>query len=205
MASGPSISGIITAPIVPPLNDIAIARARRLAGNDSTAVRRPPGNVAPSPRPSSARAAANPAKLPMNACEALAPVHTATASSIPTRSPTKSSTDPHTGLPIVYARKKNDAASVKFCAVRPVSRMMVGARIVRTCRSTNESQEQRAMPMQGTHRRQSVARAVDVVDAATTGAADVAIGPPQTKVSVYFVAGAGSVAALTADLLLESH
>ncbi len=118
--------------MVPPENDSAIARARRCAGSDSTAVRSPPGNVAPSPRPSTARAAAKPAKLPISACEALAPVHTATASSMPTRRPTKSRIDPQTGLPSVYARKKNEAASVKFCGVSPVSRMIVGARIVRT-------------------------------------------------------------------------
>jgi len=51
---------------------------------------------------------------------------------MPTRSPTKSRIDPQTGLPRVYARKKNEAASVKFCGVSPVSRMIVGARIVRT-------------------------------------------------------------------------
>jgi hypothetical protein len=87
------------------------------------------------------------------------------------------------GLPSVYARKKNEAASVKFCGVSPVSRMIVGERIVRTCRSTKESHEQRAMPMHGTHIRQSTARAADVVDA-TAGA--VAMGPPESD---YLVIG----------------
>src|SRR6185503_21228337 len=36
-------------------------------------------------------------------------------------------------------------------AVRPVSLMMVGERMFNTCRSTNDSHEQSAMPTQGTH------------------------------------------------------
>ena len=87
MASGPSSSGIITAPIVPPLNERAMPRARSVAGSVSTAVRRPPGNVAPSPRPSTARATAKPTNVPIPAWDMLAPVHTATASSMPMRRP----------------------------------------------------------------------------------------------------------------------
>ena len=101
IASGPRSSGIITAPMVPPLKDRAIPRARRWAGSVSTAVRRPPGNVAPSPSPSTARATANPRNDDISACDMLAPVHTATASSIPKRRPMKSMAEPHTGLPSV--------------------------------------------------------------------------------------------------------
>jgi len=52
--------GVTIAPIVPPANAVAMPRARKCEGSDSTAVRRPPGNVAPSPSPSTARAAAKP-------------------------------------------------------------------------------------------------------------------------------------------------
>src|SRR6266542_6722389 len=45
-ARGPTINGVTIAPIVPPLNDVAMPRARRLAGRDSTAVLNPPGKVA---------------------------------------------------------------------------------------------------------------------------------------------------------------
>jgi len=47
------MSGAATPPSVPPLKDNATARPRLVAGSDSTAVRNPPGNVTPSPRPSS--------------------------------------------------------------------------------------------------------------------------------------------------------
>src|SRR5215475_10461397 len=47
--------------------------------------------------------------------------------------------------------------------------MIVGDRIVRTCRSTNDSQEQSAMPRQGTHMRQSIER--DAVVGATASMA----------------------------------
>ena len=87
MASGPRRSGIITAPMVPPLNDKAMPRPRWAGDSVSTAVRRPPGNVPPSPTPSTARASAKPAKVAINECDMLAAVHTATASSIPLRSP----------------------------------------------------------------------------------------------------------------------
>ena len=101
IASGPRSSGIMTAPMVPPLKDRAMPRARMLGGSVSTAVRSPPGNVPPSPSPSTARARAKPAKLAIAACDMLAAVHTPTASSMPTRRPTRSSTEPHTGLPSV--------------------------------------------------------------------------------------------------------
>jgi hypothetical protein len=56
------------------------------------AVRNPPGNVAPSPNPSSARAAISPrnaaAPCPTSECDALATLQIATAASIPVRSPT---------------------------------------------------------------------------------------------------------------------
>src|SRR5439155_19038909 len=103
------------------------------------------------------------------------PVQMATPSNMPTRRPTRSSTDPHMGLPRVYARKKNDAASVKFWLVSPVSRMIVGARIVRTWRSTKESQEQRAIPRQGTHCCQ--ARLGEAVVVGET----LAMGPPRIR------------------------
>src|SRR5215471_6087221 len=49
--------------------------------------------------------------------------------------------------------------------------MIVGARIVRTCRSTKESQEQRAMPMHGTHICQSVARSCETATGDVAGVA----------------------------------
>src|SRR6185295_19747032 len=51
-AIGMTIKGVTSAPMVPPLKEVAIPRARRFEGSDSTAVRNPPGNVAPSPKPS---------------------------------------------------------------------------------------------------------------------------------------------------------
>ena len=73
--------------LFPPLNDNAIARPRILAGSDSTAVLRPPGNVTPSPRPKSARAAAKPMNPYIQPCEMLATVQMPTPMSMPTRSP----------------------------------------------------------------------------------------------------------------------
>ena len=48
-------------------------------------------------------------------------------------------------------RKKKDVAVVKSCGVSPVSAMIVGDRMFSTWRSTNDSHEQSAMPMHGTH------------------------------------------------------
>ena len=73
--------------MVPPLNESAMPRARFAGGSVSTAVRSPPGNVPPSPTPSTARASAKPAKLAIHECDMLAAVHTATASSMPLRRP----------------------------------------------------------------------------------------------------------------------
>ena len=72
-----------------------------LSGRESAAVRSPPGNVAPSPKPRSARAAAKSRSPVIHACEALATVQMPTAMSMPSRSPTKSSSEPHNGLPIM--------------------------------------------------------------------------------------------------------
>ena len=79
--------GATIAPSDPPLYEIAMPRACFDGGRESIAVRKPPGNVAPSPKPSSARATAKPMKPPMNACEALAKVHNPTANNMPIRSP----------------------------------------------------------------------------------------------------------------------
>ncbi len=79
MAIGPARSGATTPPSVPPLNDSAIARARLLAGSDSTAVRKPPGNVTPSPKPSSARPSQTPSDRVIHPCDTLATVQMPTA------------------------------------------------------------------------------------------------------------------------------
>ncbi len=85
---GTAINGAATPPNVPPLNDKAIARARRFEGRDTTAVLRPPGNVTPSPKPRKARAIAKPMKPAIQPCETLAAVQSATPSSMPIRRPT---------------------------------------------------------------------------------------------------------------------
>src|SRR5262249_21333061 len=87
-ASGPPIRAAPTPPSVPPLNDIAIARALRVAGSDSTAVRNPPGNVTPSPKPRKTRPAAKPITVVIQPCDTLAAVQIATPNSIPLRRPT---------------------------------------------------------------------------------------------------------------------
>ena len=88
MPIGTAISGAATPPSVPPLNDSAIARARLLAGSDSTAVRKPPGNVTPSPKPRSARPIANPINPVIHPCDTLAIVQMNTPISMPARRPT---------------------------------------------------------------------------------------------------------------------
>lgn len=82
------MNGAATPPSVPPLNDKAMARARLVAGSDSTAVRRPPGKVTPSPKPRNARQIANPIKPAIHPCDTLAIVQIATPISMPTRNPT---------------------------------------------------------------------------------------------------------------------
>ena len=129
----------MTAPIVPPLKERDPARPG-LAGSVSTAVRNPPGKVPPSPRPSTARASANPTKLVMAACDMLAAVHTPTASSMPSEGRRGRAPIPRSGCRA--CRKKNDVAFVKSAGVRPVSLMIVGARMFSTWRSTNDSHEQ---------------------------------------------------------------
>src|SRR5687767_12545671 len=54
--------------------------------------------------------------------------------------------------------KKKKMTMPRSCADMPVSLRIVGARIPRTPRSTNDSHEQSAMPMHGTHMRQPGAR-----------------------------------------------
>jgi len=105
---GTTIRGVTIAPIVPPLNEVAIPRARRFEGSDSTAVLKPPGKVAPSPKPSNPRANANPTKPVIHACDMLAALHSPTATSIPMRKPTKSRSEPHSGFASVYAMKKKN-------------------------------------------------------------------------------------------------
>src|SRR5688500_7312149 len=63
--------------------------------------------------------------------------------------------------------KKKKMTTPRSWADMPVSLRIVGARIPRTPRSTNDSHEQRAMPTQGTHMRQPDARVVDVWPVAT--------------------------------------
>ena len=72
--------------------EMAIPRAWRFGGKESSAVRNPPGKVAPSPNPNNARAAASPRKAavpcPTNECDRLATLQIATAASMPFRKPT---------------------------------------------------------------------------------------------------------------------
>ena len=121
MASGPSRSGIITAPIVPPLNDSAIPRARMLAGNDSTAVLSPPGNVAPSPSPRTARASANPANSPSRRATCWPASRRRPRAACLCAGPRGRAPIPRPDCPACRSRKKNDVALVKSAAVRPVS------------------------------------------------------------------------------------
>ena len=77
-------------------------RARMLGGSVSTAVRSPPGNVAAFAESEHGASEGEAGEAsPSHACDMLAAVQTPTASSMPTRRPTRSSTDPHTGLPSV--------------------------------------------------------------------------------------------------------
>ena len=114
-ATGTTINGVTIAPNVPPLNDMAIPVARRLAGRDSTAVLSPPGNVAPSPSPSTKRAAANPMNADIQAWEALDSVHNPTASNIPARSPIKSRMDPHNGVPTLAKEEEERQIAEVLC------------------------------------------------------------------------------------------
>ena len=57
-------------------------------GLESIDARSPPGKVAPSPKPSNARAAANPRNPAIHACDVLAIVQIVTAATMPTRNPT---------------------------------------------------------------------------------------------------------------------
>src|SRR5262245_55564168 len=72
----------------------------------------------------------------------------------------------------------------KSAAVRPVSRRIVGASTASTWRSTNDSHEQRAMPMQGTQIRQPRAAS----DAALRGTA---VALVETAIVVDSVRGSG--------------
>src|ERR1022692_200544 len=75
---GVTTSGVTTAPSDPPLKATARPRPRRSSGSVCTTVRSPPGNVAPSPKPSAARAAAKLHKPPAKACATEAPVQNRT-------------------------------------------------------------------------------------------------------------------------------
>src|SRR5207248_4970180 len=87
-ATGVIMTGARMAPIEAPLYEIPMPRDRLPRGRESAAVRRPPGNVAPSPKPSSARAAANPRSPVIHAWEALASDQIPTAINMPRRRPT---------------------------------------------------------------------------------------------------------------------
>ena len=100
-AIGVTMSGVTTAPSEPPLYATATPRARSVAGRVCVTVRSPPGKVAPSPKPSMIRATAKPAKPATKACEAEASDQTATARSMPSRTPKRSSHRPHSGLLIM--------------------------------------------------------------------------------------------------------
>ncbi len=89
------------APSDPPLYATAMPRDCFWGGSVWTAVRAPPGNVAPSPNPSAARAAAKLSNPTASACDADAAVHSATASIMPQRTPTRSSQRPHSGFAMV--------------------------------------------------------------------------------------------------------
>ena len=67
------------------------------------AVRNPPGNIAPSPAPSAARATANPRNVDTSEWLALETIQMATEIAMPSRSPTRSMSDPHSTVLIVYA------------------------------------------------------------------------------------------------------
>ena len=66
-------------------------RERWSGGSVCMAVRRPPGKVAPSPKPSAARATAKLQNPDAKACDAEASVQAATAAVIPQRRPKRSS------------------------------------------------------------------------------------------------------------------
>src|SRR5580658_4827512 len=138
-------------PSVPPLKDGAMARPRKFPGSDSTAVLRPPGKVTPSPNPRRARAAANPMKAATQPCEMLARLQIPTPMSIPTRSPLKSSIEPHSGFAMKYATKKKELMDANCCALSPVSERIVGASTDRICRWKKASQEQAAIATHGIH------------------------------------------------------
>jgi hypothetical protein len=69
----------------------------------SIAVRNPPGNIEPSPRPSAARATANPRNVEISAWLALDTAHSAIESAMPMRSPMRSSTGPQMSVDTMYA------------------------------------------------------------------------------------------------------
>src|ERR1700677_833747 len=105
-AMGVTISGVTIAPSDPPL----YARASPLACCSGRsvwdAVRRPAGNVAPSPKPSTNRATANARNPYAKACDTEAAVQRATLRARPSRTPYRSRSRPQNGFPIRYANEK---------------------------------------------------------------------------------------------------
>ena len=93
------ITGVITAPNDPPEYDTAIPRDLFSGGKVCTTVRKLPGNVAPSPNPNTARAAAKPCNPNANTCDTDASVQIETAAVIPALTPMRSRMYPHKGFP----------------------------------------------------------------------------------------------------------
>src|SRR5579883_434468 len=133
---------------------MAMPRERRSGGRESAAVRRPPGNVAPSPNPSTARAVANPRRPATQAWATLAAVQIPTAMSIPRRRPMRSRIEPQSGLAIMYATEKAETASASAATLKWVSRSIIGESTASTWRSTYDSQEHSMMATEATHMRQ---------------------------------------------------
>ncbi len=124
---GVTTSGVTTAPSDPPLYATAKPRPRRSLGSVCTTVRSPPGKVAPSPKPSAARAAAKLHKPPAKACAIDASVQQETAIVIPRRNPARSRIRPQMGLATAYAIEKAAMIHPYCWPLNPVSRRMVGA------------------------------------------------------------------------------
>ena len=104
-AIGVTISGVNSAPSAPPEYETAIPRERLSRGSVCTDVRRPPGKVAPSPNPSTARARPKLNRPDANTWQVEAMVHNETAAVIPVRRPSRSISSPQTGLPTMYANE----------------------------------------------------------------------------------------------------
>ncbi len=134
-AIGVTISGVMIAPSEPPLYATAIPRDCCFAGSQSMAVRKPPGNVAPSPNPRIARATAKPRKPERTACAPQAIVHMVTAIVMPRRRPMRSRIAPHIGFPSMYAKLNALTISPYFSAFSFRSARIIGESTARICRS----------------------------------------------------------------------